>query len=277
MNENKRKDDADRPEIPASTVLLLRDDAEGLEVFMVVRHHEIDSFSGALVFPGGKVDPGDGEARQYCTGGEDLDDAELPYRVAAIREAFEECGVLLAYDGEGEILHAERLAALETDWRDRLMKDETTIGEMCAEENLRLAIDQLVFFAHWITPRIVPKVFDTHFYLAVAPADQVALHDGEESTDSTWIKPVDALTEAEAGRRTVVFPTRMNLGKLGKSASADEAMAAAAASEVVTVQPEVGKHEEGRLMRIPAEAGYEGSLFLARHSGDTLQNIEKLE
>ena len=88
---------------------------------------------------------------------------------------------------------------------------------------------------------------------------------------------MDALTEAEAGRRTVVFPTRMNLGKLGKSASADEAMAAAAASEVVTVQPEVGKHEEGRLMRIPAEAGYEGSLFLARHSGDTLQNIEKLE
>jgi 8-oxo-dGTP pyrophosphatase MutT (NUDIX family) len=277
MNENNKQTDSHSPEIPASTVLLLRDGAEGLEVFMVVRHHKIDSFSGALVFPGGKVDPGDGAARPYCTGGEDLDDAELPYRVAAIREAFEECGVLLAYDGAGEILHAARLEKLEARWRDRLMKDQATIGEMCAEEDLRLAVDRLVFFAHWITPRIVPKVFDTHFFLAAAPSDQVALHDGEESTDSTWITPANALAEAEAGRRTVVFPTRMNLGKLDNSQNLDDAMKAAASAPVVTVQPIVEMHEEGRLMRIPAEAGYAGSLFLARHSGDALQSIEKLE
>jgi 8-oxo-dGTP pyrophosphatase MutT (NUDIX family) len=276
MNAATPSDDTDNPTIPASTVLLLRDGDDGPEVFMVVRHHEIDSFSGALVFPGGKVDPGDGEARQYCVGAEGMEDTALTFRVAAIREAFEECGVLLAYDNGGDFLRAERLAELETAWRDRLQGDEATIGELCAAENLRLAIDHLVHFAHWITPRVVPKIFDTHFFLAAAPADQVALHDGEESTDSTWITPAAAVAEAEAGRRTVVFPTRMNLGKLGRSKTVDEAITVAVSKAVVTVQPKVRPHDEGRTLQIPAEADYEGTLFLAQQVGDALRSIRKL-
>jgi len=277
MSEHSETTDQNPP-LPASTVLLLRDGPEGLEVFMVVRHHEIDSFSGALVFPGGKVDPGDGTARPYCRGGADLDNDALAFRVAAVREAFEECGVLLAYPRDGdELVDAARTATLEAAWRERLVKDETDIAQMCRAEELELAIDLLAHYAHWITPRVVPKIFDTHFFLALAPADQVALHDGEESTDSTWIRPAGALAEADAGHRTIVFPTRMNLNKLSQWPDAAAAIAAVAGAEVVTVQPTVTPHAEGRVLTIPAEAGYGGSQFLARQDGDRVTGIERLK
>jgi 8-oxo-dGTP pyrophosphatase MutT (NUDIX family) len=273
MSEEKK------PVIAASTVLLVRDSDDGLEVFMVVRHHEIDSFSGALVFPGGKVDPGDHDARPYCRGGDDLDDRMLAFHVAAVREAFEECGVLLAYQaGAADLVDAARTGELETAWRKRLVDDEVDIAAMCREEGLELAIDRMVHYAHWITPRVVPKVFDTHFFLAVAPSDQVALHDGEESTDSVWIRPTDALADAEAGRRTVVFPTRMNLHKLSQWPTAQAALAGVAGLDVVTVQPELTPHPEGRTLRIPQAAGYGGTLYLARQKdGEALTGIERLE
>jgi 8-oxo-dGTP pyrophosphatase MutT (NUDIX family) len=277
MTDKPTRDDP-RPPIAAATVLLLRDGDDGLEVFMVVRHHEIDSFSGALVFPGGKVDPGDYEARQYCRGGDDVDDVALAFRIAAVREAFEECGVLLAYEGDGtEIVNAARTAELERAWREKLVKDEVAIGDVCKAENLTLAIDHMVHYAHWITPPVVPKVFDTHFFIARAPADQVALHDGEESTDSTWIRPAHALAAAEEGSRTVVFPTRMNLGKLSRWSTVEAALTAVADMKIVTVQPVVSLREGGRTLRIPAEADYGGTLFFARQDGDRMIGIEKLE
>lgn len=275
---SKITDDAERPVLPAATVLLVRNRTDGLEVFMVVRHHEIDSFSGALVFPGGKVDPGDFEARKYCRGSEGLDDEALAFRVAAVREAFEECGVLLAYPEDGDaIVDAARTATIEKAWRDKLLRDEVGIAQMCEAEKLTLALDHMLHYAHWITPRIVPKVFDTHFFIAVAPADQVALHDGDEATDSAWLRPDDALAEAESGKRTVVFPTRMNLRKLARWQTVDEALAAVRAIDVVTVQPEVTKHPEGRTLRIPVAADYGGTLFLVRQDGERVLGIERLE
>jgi len=269
---------ANKPYLAASTVLLVRDGAQGLEVFMVVRHHEIDSFSGALVFPGGKVDPGDHHAREHCRGGDGLDDDALAFRVAAVREAFEECGVLLAYARGGtDLVDATHTAVLERGWRERLVRDEADIVQLCAAEGLELAIDRLVHYAHWITPPVVPKIFDTHFFMALAPADQVALHDGEESTDSTWIRPADALAEADAGERTIVFPTRMNPTRLSQWPDVSTALAGAAGAEVVTVQPRVSPHEEGRVLKIPAEAGYGGSEFLARQDGDRVVGIRKLK
>src|SRR5882724_11469901 len=103
--------------VPAATILLLRDGAEGLEVFMVKRHHQIDFVAGALVFPGGRVDKGDYEAalRDHADGGNDWSDVMRAMGVAAIREEFEESGILLARDARSNALvSAERLAALET-------------------------------------------------------------------------------------------------------------------------------------------------------------------
>ncbi len=267
--------ETEKPTISASTVLLIRDGADGLEVFMVVRHHEIDSFSGALVFPGGKVDPEDAEARPFCRGAGGLDEGALSHRVAAVREAFEECGVLLATNKDSDdLIDAARLQGIEGRWRADLTAGKITIADVCRAESLVLALDKMVNYAHWITPRIVPKVFDTQFFVARAPVDHVALHDGSESTDSEWLRPEAAVADAESGKRTVVFPTRMNLLKLSQYNSVDEAMAASRATTVITVQPETEKHPRGRTLRIPVEAGYPGSHFLVEEEGAKVTVLE---
>ena len=103
----------------------------------------------------------------------------------------------------------------------------------------------------------LPKRFDTHFYLAVAPADHLAVHDGHESVDSVWIRPADAFADAEAGRRTIIFPTLRNIAKLGMSNTTAEALAAAQADTIVTVLPTMEKREDGMYLCIPPEAGYD--------------------
>ncbi len=208
---------------PAASILLLRDGPAGLETFMVVRHHQIDFASGALVFPGGRMEPADAEIVAA------LADPLAPFKVAAIREAFEECGVLLARaEGEDGFVPAARAAALDR---------AAPFADLMARERLAPALDALVPFAHWITPDFVPKRFDTHFFLALAPADQALVHDGREAVDSVWISPQQAL--AEHGRRfKLLFPTHRNLWKLAAHADAASALAAARVTPVVTVQPE---------------------------------------
>ena len=251
----------------AATLMLGRDGPEGIEVFMVVRHHRIDFATGALVFPGGKVEDADRDPRlrQRCRGGEDLSDAALAIRVACVREAFEEAGVLLARErGGGEYVGPDRLAAIAERWRLALEQDRAAMAEMAEAEDLEFATDALTRFAHWVTPEHMPKRFDTHFYLAEAPPAQVAAHDGRESVDSVWISR-DALLKGQAeGRYTVLFPTRLNMEKLARSRTVAEACAAAAAAPVVPVLPEVEFVEGGRIMRIPEDAGYGRSEFRIR-------------
>lgn len=195
--------------VPAATILLVRDNPETaeLEVFMVVRHHQIDFASGALVFPGGKTNAGDQDPalRGKCDGAEGLNDVQLALAVSAIREAFEESGVLLArVEGEEGFIDPGRLAPLEA-FRSKLDSQEVSILSFLEDHNLRLACDALVPFAHWITPDFMPKRFDTHFYVAKAPADHLALHDGSETVDSVWLNPVRAIREADEGKWTIIF------------------------------------------------------------------------
>ncbi len=266
---------------PAASILLLRDGPAGLETFMVVRHHQIDFASGALVFPGGRMEAADTEMAaasvaalppgQSPGGGgrgpkpvEGRASFRTPYgprlqadplaafKVAAIREAFEECGVLLARaDGEDGFVPAARAAALDR---------AAPFADLMARQRLAPALDALVPFAHWITPDFVPKRFDTHFFLALAPADQALVHDGREAVDSVWIPPTQAL--AEHGRRfKLLFPTHRILWKLAAHADAASALAAARATPVVTVQPERVMVDGGPGLKIPAEAGYGGEAF----------------
>jgi len=247
--------------VPAATVLMLRHSAGGLEVFMVVRHHQIDFASGALVFPGGKADPADFDPklREYLDGASE-DDKMCAIQVASIRESFEECGILLARPaGAIELLGGERLAELEP-YRQRLNQGELTILEFVTREKLRLACDTLTHFAHWITPPMVPKRFDTHFFLALAPDDQVAMHDGHESVDSVWIRPAEVLADAESGKRTVIFPTLRNIEKLGRHATPEAAITAASeTSPPVTVLPWTEHRHDGTYLCIPPDAGYESA------------------
>lgn len=252
---------------PAATILLLRDGAAGLEVFMVVRHHAIDFASGALVFPGGRVDDGDHAVAAQpalCPNPQHLDPAALAFRVAAIRETFEECGVLLARPrGSDSLIGAADLQRVEAAHRTALAAGSVPLETVLRAHDLVPAIDLLVHFAHWITPAHQPKRYDTHFFLAEAPAAHLAVHDGSESVDSIWIAPAQALAETAVGRFKLVFATQKNLEKLARFDTAAAAMAAARIAPVVTVQPRMTPIDATRrLLRIPAEAGYGGPEFV---------------
>jgi 8-oxo-dGTP pyrophosphatase MutT (NUDIX family) len=251
---------------PASTILLLRDGpVSEIEVFMMVRHYEIDFNSGALVFPGGSVDKGDQEIIQnpeLYSGGGGLDASALSFRIAAIRETFEESGILLARArGSKALIDAKRASEIEADHRTALCEGKTTFRKVLTDSGILLALDELVPYAHWITPEGVPKRFDTWFFLAAAPPEQVGAHDGKESTDSIWLSPREALAGGDSGRFKLPFPTTRNLIRLGEQPSVRAALDDAGGRPIVTVMPVVTKVNGGRQLRIPLEAGYDGELF----------------
>ncbi len=258
--------DNSTPPVPAATVLIVRDGAEGIEVFMVKRHYEVDFVAGALVFPGGKLAPGDLDAAssEFTTG---MASWSMPMRAlaaAAVREAFEESGILFARERDSEALvDAPRVAALQ-DWRATLERSEISLVDLLRRERLVLACDELVHFAHWVTPKVAPKRYDTHFFLARAPAGQLGTHGGCESIDSVWIRPQAAVSDREKWK--VVFPTRLNLAKLARSNSVDNALSAARATSPLRVEPWVEDRPEGKVLRIGDDAGYEQTSALLRDS-----------
>jgi hypothetical protein len=174
--------------------------------------------------------------------------------VGSIREAYEECGILLAREkGSDAFVSAARLQEM-SGWRDRFNNRDATMRDFAEAENLEFGVDALGHFAHWVTPDMMKKRFDTHFYLARAPEDHIGAHDGSESVDSVWITPEQALKDAEAGTRTIIFPTRMNIEKLANSANVDAAVASCGG--VVTVKPFIEQDGDKRFLRIQANAGY---------------------
>jgi 8-oxo-dGTP pyrophosphatase MutT (NUDIX family) len=250
--------------VPAATILIVREAANGMEVFMVKRHHQIDFVAGALVFPGGKAtktdfDPALGD---YCDGMAAFSAEMHGVAVAAIREAFEESGILFAREkGHDHLIHAEKLATL-SHYRPKLEKGELSMLDMLRAENLRIAGDSLAHFAHWVTPKLMPKRFDTHFFVAAAPQGHIGAHDGRESVDSTWIRPQDAI--ADRKRWNVIFPTKLNLMKLAQSKTPAEAIAAAKKAPPLTVEPWTETGPDGQVIRIRDDAGYEQTSAVLR-------------
>ncbi|MFL1461981.1 NUDIX hydrolase [Roseococcus sp. DSY-14] len=224
---------------PAATLMLLRDGPAGLEVLLVARTREVDFAAGALVFPGGRVEEADGVLAA-------AEDALGAFRITAIREAWEEIGILLARPPAPPVEVA------------------TPFGAELRARGLRPEPERLVHFAHWVTPEHAPKRFDTHFFAALAPEGQEALHDGREAVECAWLRPQDALDQAGQGRWNMVFPTRLNLQRLARFASAAEALDAAARTPVVTVMPVPRPDGQGGTnLHIPEAAGYGGGIFPA--------------
>lgn len=247
---------------PASTVLLVREckkESDTLEVFMVVRHHQIDFASGALVFPGGKVDDADShpDLKNHLPESQDSSDTLLSFKIAAIREAFEECNILLARSkSDSKLIGSERLGKLVGTYRKKMQSGEIDILSMAKQEDLELATDLLAHYSHWLTPIFMPKRFDTHFFVAQAPEDQLAVHDGEESIDSVWIGPNKALQGGADGTYTIIFPTQMNIEYLSNYNSVSDAIEGSNKTKTVSVLPELEVTPEGKFLNIPAEAGY---------------------
>lgn len=252
----------------AATVVLLRecsprDAGSGrLEVLLLGRPAASRFAPGAEVFPGGSVDPSDaapGWRRLYA--GRARDPAVAPrIMIAAVRETFEECGVLLARDGSGRSCPPQLLAGL-TGLR-RLIHDghpeEFRAG--LSRAGLRPAFEDLAFCAHWVTPVGMPRIFDTRFFLAALPAGQEAQPDpGGELASMRWVEPAQGLNEAEQGRCLLLPPTRSVLAQLTAHPTVAAALAAARAARVRRVRP--------GLAEITAER-YPGLDLEAIHSGD---------
>jgi 8-oxo-dGTP pyrophosphatase MutT (NUDIX family) len=239
---------------PAATILLVRDDP-AFEVLMVKRHHQIDFASGALVFPGGKTDPADHDPdwAALTHGWSDVEPAERPLRIAAIREAYEEAGILIARHVSGATFHGTEAVVAA---RDAVAKGQRGLLDLVREQGLKLDLAALTVFARWITPSMMPKRFDTWFYVVRANSDQLAVCDGWETVDAEWIAPAEVIALAARGERKVIFPTRMNLQLLAESASGEEAVAKAAARTLVTVEPRVEPRPDGPVLVIPHDAGY---------------------
>jgi 8-oxo-dGTP pyrophosphatase MutT (NUDIX family) len=251
---------------PAATVTLVRDAPRGLEVLMLQRSHSLKFMPGVYVFPGGALDAADSspEIQAMCAGLEDeaasralgVERGGIAYWVAAIREAFEEAGILLAYDASGSMvsLHgdaAERYRA----HRSSLDERRGDFGAIVRDEGLRLAVDRLTYFGHWITPVSAPRRYDTRFFLAVAPERQEARHDNYETIAHVWMRPQEALDLCARETLNMRFPTIKTLEQFTRCATAAELVAVLSSTRVVRpLLPRMTR--DGRTL-LPNDPGYE--------------------
>jgi 8-oxo-dGTP pyrophosphatase MutT (NUDIX family) len=237
---------------PAATLVLLRDRPDGqVETLLIRRHSDSKFAAGDYVFAGGKVERDDmpADAERFCHGlgageasarlGGDLAPREaLSFWVGAIREAFEEVGLLLAYEGPDAFV---RLTADRHDryaaYRRACHAANAAFFEMLRAESLILATDRLAYFAHWITPEENPIRFDTRFFAAVAPAGQAPEADGKEIVDVRWLTPAEALAAQQRKEISLRLPTMKNLDLLRRSGTASEVVASLRAVDVRTVRP----------------------------------------
>ncbi len=254
---------------PAATLVLLRDrPASGVEVLLIQRHPRSKFAGGDFVFPGGKIEADDmpGDAPSWCVGlapdeaTRRLVNAASPrealgFWVGAIREAFEEVGILLAYNPGGTFVdvarHGERLGA----YRRECLRDGSAFWRMLRDERLTLATDRLVYFAHWITPEENPIRFDTRFFVAEAPPAQEAFADEQEIVDVRWLTVAAAFDALHRREISLRFPTIKNL-KLLQGASAAEVLAGLNGRVVPPIRPRVLGEGETRTVLLPGDPGY---------------------
>jgi glyoxylase-like metal-dependent hydrolase (beta-lactamase superfamily II)/8-oxo-dGTP pyrophosphatase MutT (NUDIX family) len=227
---------------PAATVALLREGGHAIEVFLLQRTRGAAFLAGAYVFPGGAIDEADSDPRvwQRVTG---LNDAEasarlgvasggLAYWVAAVRECFEEAGILIAWDEDRRPVGAERAAALEP-LREPLNAGELSFADFLERERLILPAHQLAYFGHWITAPGRSRRFDTRFFVALAPQGQAGSHDNSETIHNLWLQPQEALEHGAQGKIELVFATKHTLAELARFPSPYDAF------EYVKALPEI--------------------------------------
>ena len=259
---------------PAATVLLLREGHGNVEVLVIRRHEKLAFMGGMWVFPGGTVCAADASpaafaripassqtncARLGTLHGEPLAASDcLALAVAACRETFEETGVLLASDTAGEPCDNDLTARLQ-ERRRAIAAQPELFAELLQAENLFLRVERLVYWAHWITPSIVPRRFDTRFFLAAVPCDQTAVIDSTETVDHAWMSPAALVAAARTGNMPVSHPTLYNLMELDTSlqlhGSLQGLLAAESQRRVVAILPKM-VHEEQTAMVLPWDPFY---------------------
>jgi 8-oxo-dGTP pyrophosphatase MutT (NUDIX family) len=262
----------------AATIMLVRDvsaqtGGTDMQVLMLRRNAQSVWVAGAHLFPGGAVDPDDGseETARHCAGRDDAEASRIlgikkggrSFFVAAVRECFEEAGILLALTGGEALSFADaEVAGRFVEHRRRLNAGEVRLADICAAENLSLDLDRVAYFSHWITPEGAPRRYDTRFFVGVVPEGQEALHDDSEVVASTWIEPAAALDRHRAGELDLMFPTMKNLEAIGRFRRAADLMTAAAAAEVPAILPRITVEGDGVRIVLPGDDGYEDATGL---------------
>ena len=257
----------------ATTVILLKDkEPEGFEVFLLKRHEKSSFMGGNFVYPGGRVDRDDGslescslskgitfEEAQKILGGITSPEEGFAYWIAGIRELFEEAGVLLAYDQKGNLFQFKNRDEQEkfSNYRVLLQKGGITICQIAQEEKLLFALDQLHYYAHWITPEARPERFDTRFFLAHYPLGQEASHDQKETTAGIWIIPRKALEENLKGEVILSPPTLKTLEDLSRFKTIDEVFTSLRNREFQPILPILTKISSGPIIIFPWDPEYE--------------------
>jgi 8-oxo-dGTP pyrophosphatase MutT (NUDIX family) len=254
----------------AATVLVVRDVASNqgpaIEVLLVRRRSTAVFAAGANVFPGGAVDLADGApAMASLTVGHDDRSASgvlqiasggLGFYVAAIRECFEEAGLLFAEDSSGLVSFTDAVTRARFEQHRRQLNTRvTTFEAVCRAERLQLAAGRLRYFSHWITPPGETRRFDTRFFVGVAPEGQDALHDDAEVVASAWINPGEALDRHQAGELDLMFPTIKHLQALARFSSAEEVLSSVPSR--VPVRPRVSPEGEAGGFLLPGDPGYD--------------------
>lgn len=216
----------------AATVIAARDTPEGVEVYLVRRHAGAVFLPDRCVFPGGRVDNADRDVALHGRLLGSAGEIEPAYAVTAARETFEEVGLLFA----DRPVAPDRLIAA----RRSMLAGEVGFAEVLARLEVALDASQLVYFSRWVTPKAeLARRFDTRFFVARAPSDQVAEADRTEVTDGRWFRPLDALAANRRGEISLIFPTIKHLERIAPYGSVDELLAFARAKSIVTVTPEV--------------------------------------
>jgi len=257
----------------AATVILLRDkEPEGFEVFLLKRHEKSSFMGGNFVYPGGRVDRDDGslescslskgitfEEAQKILGGITSPEEGFAYWIAGIRELFEEAGILLAYDQSGNFFQFKNRDEQERflNYRNSLQQGKMTICEMAQKEKLSLALDQLHYYAHWITPEARSERFDTRFFLAHYPLGQEASHDQKETTAGVWLTPRKALEENLKGEVILSPPTLKTLEDLSRFKTIDEVFSSQKMKDIRPILPILTKISSGPLIIFPWDPEYE--------------------
>lgn len=245
----------------AATVMIVRD-APDLHVFMLKRNLNSDFVGGAYVFPGGGVDQDDQSPAvvERCP---DLDDVTasrllgmdaggLGFWVAAVRESFEEAGVLFARRADGT---GVRAGTLDAD-RVAVAGRDLAFSDLLEREDLILDLSALHVFSHWITPNGMPRRYDTWFFVAQAPEGEFS-HDDTETIASTWIRPPDALKRALRQEFEIIFPTQRNLEAIARFEAAESLLAVAGTSTIEAVQPRIINDASGVRIILPGDPGYD--------------------
>ena len=257
----------------ATTVILLGDIKPiGFEVFLLKRHEKSSFMGGNFVYPGGRVDREDGSL-EFCSfskgitlgeaqnilGGTISPEESFAHWIAGVRELFEEAGILFAYDQKGNLFQIKSREEQEkfSNYRIQLQKGEITICQMAQEEKLHFALDQIHYYAHWITPEARSERFDTRFFLARLPEGQEASYDQKETTAGVWLTPQKALEENLKGEVMLSPPTLKTLEDLSRFKKVEDVFHSLKGKDIQPILPIHTKISDSTFILFPWDPVYD--------------------